>query len=247
MTNQPRQCRAVQENPWRGRGTVAPSYLRPARAAVAGVWQMPQRIHSDCAAPGTSRTAARRRGAVLRLRRYQSALDRVPERSAGWWRGPRDADSGLSLLRAAAPGGLNGGFTTAVMMLKGNVTLRDYTDEGLRDPAVLAMADRVSYRARVASDGPATELAASRCRPWRSGRRMAGRCRTPLTASRAIPAIPWTGPFSKPSFAIARRFPLNPFHRRMWSGRSRWCETWRTWPMSPRSCDCLFKGGFRSA
>jgi 2-methylcitrate dehydratase PrpD len=37
-------------------------------------------------------------------------------------------------------------FTTAVMMLKGNVTLRDYTDEGLRDPRVLAMADRVVYR-----------------------------------------------------------------------------------------------------
>jgi 2-methylcitrate dehydratase PrpD len=37
-------------------------------------------------------------------------------------------------------------FTTAVMMAKGNVTLRDYTAEGLRDPAVLAMADRVSYR-----------------------------------------------------------------------------------------------------
>jgi 2-methylcitrate dehydratase PrpD len=37
-------------------------------------------------------------------------------------------------------------FTTALMMAKGNVTLRDYTDEGLRDPAVLAMADRVSYR-----------------------------------------------------------------------------------------------------
>jgi len=37
-------------------------------------------------------------------------------------------------------------FTTAVMMVKGNVTLRDYTDEGLRDPRVLAMADRVSYR-----------------------------------------------------------------------------------------------------
>jgi 2-methylcitrate dehydratase PrpD len=33
------------------------------------------------------------------------------------------------------------------MMTKGNVTLRDYTAEGLRDPAVLAMADRVSYRA----------------------------------------------------------------------------------------------------
>jgi 2-methylcitrate dehydratase PrpD len=39
-------------------------------------------------------------------------------------------------------------FTTAVMMVKGNVTLRDYTDEGLRDPAVLAMADRVSYQPR---------------------------------------------------------------------------------------------------
>jgi 2-methylcitrate dehydratase PrpD len=38
-------------------------------------------------------------------------------------------------------------FTTAVMMQKGNVTLHDYTDEGLRDAAVLAMADRVSYRA----------------------------------------------------------------------------------------------------
>lgn len=38
-------------------------------------------------------------------------------------------------------------FTTAVMMAKGNVTLRDYTEAGLRDPDVLAMADRVSYRA----------------------------------------------------------------------------------------------------
>ncbi|HYH42924.1 MAG TPA: MmgE/PrpD family protein [Burkholderiales bacterium] len=37
-------------------------------------------------------------------------------------------------------------FTSAVMMVKGNVALRDYTDEGLRDPAVLAMADKVSYR-----------------------------------------------------------------------------------------------------
>lgn len=37
-------------------------------------------------------------------------------------------------------------FTTAIMAAKGNVTLRDYTEEGLRDPAVLAMADRVSYR-----------------------------------------------------------------------------------------------------
>ena len=38
-------------------------------------------------------------------------------------------------------------FTTAVMMVNGNVTLRDYTKEDLCDPAVLAMADRVSYRA----------------------------------------------------------------------------------------------------
>lgn len=37
-------------------------------------------------------------------------------------------------------------FTSAVMMVKGNVALRDYTDEGLNDPAVLAMADRVTYR-----------------------------------------------------------------------------------------------------
>jgi 2-methylcitrate dehydratase PrpD len=37
-------------------------------------------------------------------------------------------------------------FTTAVMAVKGDVTLRDYTQEGLNDPAVLAMADRVSYR-----------------------------------------------------------------------------------------------------
>jgi 2-methylcitrate dehydratase PrpD len=38
-------------------------------------------------------------------------------------------------------------FTTAVMMVRGNVALRDYTEAGLRDPAVLAMADRVGYRA----------------------------------------------------------------------------------------------------
>ena len=38
-------------------------------------------------------------------------------------------------------------FTTGVMMARGNVTLRDYTEVGLRDPAALAMADKVSYRA----------------------------------------------------------------------------------------------------
>ena len=43
-------------------------------------------------------------------------------------------------------------FTTAVMMAKGNVTLRDYTEQGLNDPAVLAMADRVSYRPVAANE-----------------------------------------------------------------------------------------------
>ena len=38
-------------------------------------------------------------------------------------------------------------FTTAVMMIHGTVRLRDYTEAALRDPAVLAMADRVSWRA----------------------------------------------------------------------------------------------------
>jgi 2-methylcitrate dehydratase PrpD len=37
-------------------------------------------------------------------------------------------------------------FTTAVMLVKGNVTLHDFTEAGLRDPSVLAMADRVTYR-----------------------------------------------------------------------------------------------------
>lgn len=37
-------------------------------------------------------------------------------------------------------------FTSAVAMTNGSVTLRDYTPEGLNNPAVLAMADRVRYR-----------------------------------------------------------------------------------------------------
>jgi 2-methylcitrate dehydratase PrpD len=37
-------------------------------------------------------------------------------------------------------------FTTAVMLTKGNVGLRDYTDEGLNDSAVLKTADLISYR-----------------------------------------------------------------------------------------------------
>ena len=37
-------------------------------------------------------------------------------------------------------------YTCAVMLQKGNVTLADYTDEALRDPAVLALADKFTYR-----------------------------------------------------------------------------------------------------
>ena len=37
-------------------------------------------------------------------------------------------------------------FTTGIMMAKGRVGLRDYTDEALTDPDTLAMADKVSYR-----------------------------------------------------------------------------------------------------
>jgi 2-methylcitrate dehydratase PrpD len=50
-------------------------------------------------------------------------------------------------------------FTTAVAMAKGNVTLRAYTDEGLNDVEVLAMADRVNYRpAQSSSRSPDVEL-----------------------------------------------------------------------------------------
>ena len=37
-------------------------------------------------------------------------------------------------------------FTAAIAMAKGNVTLRDYTDEGLHDPEVLAMAQKVRFQ-----------------------------------------------------------------------------------------------------
>ncbi len=52
-------------------------------------------------------------------------------------------------------------FTAAIMALRGTVTLADYTAEKLRDPEVLAMADRVDYRPRAGAvaargDGPAT-------------------------------------------------------------------------------------------
>jgi 2-methylcitrate dehydratase PrpD len=52
-------------------------------------------------------------------------------------------------------------FTAAIMALRGTVTLQDYTDAGLHDPAVLAMADRVFYKSdpgstAVRGDGPST-------------------------------------------------------------------------------------------
>jgi 2-methylcitrate dehydratase PrpD len=37
-------------------------------------------------------------------------------------------------------------FTVAIAITKGNVTLRDYTPEGLKDPAVLRMAEKVSHQ-----------------------------------------------------------------------------------------------------
>jgi 2-methylcitrate dehydratase PrpD len=37
-------------------------------------------------------------------------------------------------------------FTSAIAMVHGNVALKHFTDDALHDPAVLAMADRVSYR-----------------------------------------------------------------------------------------------------
>ena len=52
-------------------------------------------------------------------------------------------------------------FTAAIMAVRGNVTLRDYTEDALRDPAILAMADRVFYRPAAGGvaergDGPVT-------------------------------------------------------------------------------------------
>jgi 2-methylcitrate dehydratase PrpD len=52
-------------------------------------------------------------------------------------------------------------FTAAIMALRGNVSLHDYTEEALKDPAVLDMADRVFYRpaegaVALRGDGPAT-------------------------------------------------------------------------------------------
>jgi 2-methylcitrate dehydratase PrpD len=44
-------------------------------------------------------------------------------------------------------------FTGAVMLRNGNVTLADYTEQALRDPSVLALADRFNYR-----DDPATDI-----------------------------------------------------------------------------------------
>jgi 2-methylcitrate dehydratase PrpD len=71
-------------------------------------------------------------------------------------------------------------FTAAVMALRGNVTLQDYTEAALNDPAVLAMADRVFYRpaegaAAVRGDGPSTSAPSVEI-VTKDGRRL---CHTP--------------------------------------------------------------------
>jgi 2-methylcitrate dehydratase PrpD len=46
-------------------------------------------------------------------------------------------------------------FTAAVALQNGTVTLRDYTEDGLDDPAVLTLADRIGYAAsELGTDGP---------------------------------------------------------------------------------------------
>ena len=81
-------------------------------------------------------------------------------------------------------------FTSAVMMVKGNVTLRDYTEEGLRDAAVLAMADRVTYR--IDPDANFRSAAIRRCRVprSRSARRTARSTPASRQACRATRHIP---------------------------------------------------------
>jgi 2-methylcitrate dehydratase PrpD len=68
-------------------------------------------------------------------------------------------------------------FTAAIMAVRGTVTLQDYTEAGLHDPAVLSMADRVFYRAlpdavAVRGDGPATSAPSIEIRT-RDGRLLA--------------------------------------------------------------------------
>lgn len=74
--------------------------------------------------------------------------------------------------RSAIDGKFSIPFTSAVMMAKGNVTLRDYTDEGLNDPEVLAMAERVHYRPAAEGDPdaafPEVEIRTRDMRTFRS-------------------------------------------------------------------------------
>ena len=81
MPSQPPQCRAARdqkEGPWL---LLIVALLG---AAVAGVWQMPERIHSDCALC-LEQAELLLDGAVpcCDFVEYQSAVDRVPERTAG--------------------------------------------------------------------------------------------------------------------------------------------------------------------
>ena len=133
-------------------------------------------------------------------------------------------------------------FTTAVMMVKGNVTLHDYTDDGLRDPEVLAMADRVFYRARVASDGPETELAGL---PLPTVEIETKDGRTLLCTPDGVPGDPrhpldWSLVETKFQ-GIALHSPSNQSRQRISNKQSNWCATSSTFRTSRRSHDFSFR------
>jgi 2-methylcitrate dehydratase PrpD len=104
-------------------------------------------------------------------------------------------------------------FTTAVAMVRGNVTLRDYTDEGLRDPAVLAMADRIVYRpdpsAALPSGGDS-----GRSRPRVEIRLQDGR-----VVARTAPGVPGD--------------PKNPVGRDVLEAKFRDCVAFAARPLAP--------------
>jgi 2-methylcitrate dehydratase PrpD len=112
-------------------------------------------------------------------------------------------------------------FTTAVMMVKGAVTLRDYTEEGLRDPAVLAMADRISYR--VDTDAPLPVGGSSSVsRPTVEIRLEDGR-----VLSRKVDSVPGD--------------PRNPVTREMLEAKFRDCVSFAAVPLAGRNVDAAIE------
>lgn len=108
-------------------------------------------------------------------------------------------------------------FTTAVMMVKGNVTLRDYTDQGLRDPEVLAMADRVAYRADPNAELPVGGNS-SVSRPTVEVRLKDGR-----VLSRQVDSVPGD--------------PHNPVGREMLEAKFRDCVSFAVKPLDKHNID----------